>query len=111
MVTSVIPIRWVTMACWLGRGRFRTNDCAWANNPQSSKPSRTSKARISSLDTAEASTSEVGFENSLSRNDQNGRLDAIGSGWLAASGAPRTLARRIVAGTARRDADATKGTI
>src|SRR5438270_13361520 len=29
MVMSVMPTRWMTLACWLSRGRSSTADCAW----------------------------------------------------------------------------------
>src|SRR5437879_13598017 len=84
MVISVIPIRWVRTACWLGRGRSRTNDCALATDAHTSKPSITSRARTSNLDT-EASSSE--FQSWQNFNGpgmtQNVRLEAAGLGWLA----------------------------
>src|SRR5579862_4559362 len=61
MVMSVMPMRCVTAECWLSRGKSRSADCAWQNEPPNDRTTIAVRETSTCLDIEHPSSCDFGF--------------------------------------------------
>src|SRR6516225_11796954 len=105
MVMSVIPMRWITSACWLGRGKSSNADCAWQSVASRNRQGMADSLNRCICSSALADVLEVPQSNHRIRvsGSPQKHLRTVGRGPDEAVSAKGRVARTRLRSTSERD--------